>query len=166
MATPSDIKKIIKEIVGAYPNLPISGVVKSIQGDSCTVTLKAGFEVSDVKLKATIGNTDFILLTPKVGSTVMMLSHTGRTDNLTVIKVDQVAKMEYMQNGLNILADSEDGKVRIKNDQVSFIDIWRDLKSLIAGLKVSTPNGPSGVPLPNTQTALTSLETKFNKLLK
>lgn len=166
MATPSEIKKAIREIVAANANLPITGIVKSIEGHSCTVTLKGGLPVSDVKLKATIGNSDFILLTPKVGSTVVMLSVTGQVDNLTVIKVDEVETMEYQQNGLNILADSRDGKVRIKNNQVSFIDIWKDLKSLISQLKVSTPNGPSGIPLPDTQTALTALETKFNKLLK
>lgn len=165
-ATPSDIKAMLREVVGAVANLPITGVVKSVEGDSCTVVLKSGLEVSDVKLKATIGNDDFIILTPKKNSTVLMISHTGSVDNLTVIKVDQVEKMEYRQNGLNILVDSTDGKVQIKNDQVSFIDLLKDLKTLISQLTVSTPNGPSGLPLPPTQTALTQFESKFNQLLK
>lgn len=165
-ATPNDIKKTLREIVGANPNLPITAIVKSVEGDSCTVELKSGYVATDVKLKATIGNEDYVILTPKVGSTVLILSLSGTLDNLTVVKVDQLEKMEYSQGGLVILADSSDGKISIKNDQVSFIELLKDLKTLISQLTVSTPNGPSGTPLPPTQTALTQFETKFNRLLK
>lgn len=166
MATPSEIKAIIRELVDANPNLPITGIVQSVEGDSCTVKLKSGFVASDVKLKATIGNEDYVILTPKKGSTVVMISLSGSVDNLTVVKVDQLEKMEYSQGGLVILCDSTDGKVQIKNDQVSLLELLEDLKTLISKITVSTPNGPSGTPLPPTITALEQFETKFNKLLK
>ncbi|MBK5213641.1 MAG: hypothetical protein JJE55_08285 [Flavobacteriaceae bacterium] len=165
-ATPSDIKKALREIVGANPNLPITGIVKSVEGDSCTVELKSGYVATDVKLKATIGNNDYVILTPKVGSTVLILSLSGTLDNLTVVKIDQLEKMEYSQGGLVILADSVDGKIQIKNKQVSFIELFEALKKLTAELTVSTPMGPSGVPLPPTQLALQQFEIKFKQLLK
>src|SRR5690554_6826826 len=137
MATPSDIKKAFREIVGANPNLPITGIVKSVEGDSCTVTLPSGLVVSDVKLKATIGESDYIIQTPEIGSTVVMLSLSGSVDNLTVIKIDKLEKVEYSQGGLVILCDSTDGKVQIKNDQVSLLEIMKDLKTLISQITVS-----------------------------
>lgn len=166
MATPSEIKEVIRQVVGANPNLPITGVVKSVEGDSCSVELSGGFVVTDVKLKATIGNSDYIIQTPKIGSTVVMLSLSGTLENLTLIKIDQLKKVEYSQGGLVILCDSTDGKVQIKNDQVSLLEIMKDLKTLISQITVSTPNGPSGTPLPPTIAALTQFETKFNQLLK
>lgn len=165
-ATPSEIKAALREIVGANPNLPITGIVKSVEGDSCTVTIGGTFDATDVKLKATIGESDYVIQTPQKGSTVVMLSLSGSLENLTVIKIDKLEKVEYSQGGLVILCDSTDGKVQIKNDQVSLLEIMKDLKTLISQLTVSTPNGPSGTPLPPTIAALNQFETKFKQLLK
>lgn len=162
----SEIKKKLKEIVAANSNLPISGIVESVSGDSCSVKIKSGLVLTDVKLKATIGNEDYLILTPKVGSAVLLLSLSGDLDNLTVIKVDQLEKMEYSQGGLIVLADSTDGKVSIKNNQASLVDIMTDLATLIKQLKVSTAMGPSGTPLPDTILAIEQFEMKFNQLLK
>lgn len=166
MADLTLIKKLLKEIVGANSNLPINAIVKKVTGDTCEVELKGGLVLTDVKLKATIGESDYVILTPKVGSTVTVLSLSGSLDNLTVIKIDQLDKMEYKQAGLNVLVDSTDGKVSIKNNQVSFFDIMKDLGALLKQFKVFTPNGPSGTPLPPTITAITQFETKLNQLLK
>lgn len=185
MDKPSELKKRIREIVGANPNLPLTGVVEAVENDYCTVALKSGLPVSDVKLKATISNgNDYLKLIPKVGSTVVMISLTGDENNLTIIKIDEAEKIEYNQNGLEILIDSidskvsikknglevlidgSDSKVSIKNDQVSLIDVFSDLATLLKQLKVFTPAGPSGTPLPDTIAAIVQLELNFNQLLK
>lgn len=167
MDTPAQIKALIKQIVGANPNLPITGKVVSVEGESCTVEIISGLKVSDVKLKATIsGQDNFILVTPKIGSSVIMLSSTGDLNNLTVIKADQFEKMEISQGGLIILIDSADGKISIKNNSVTLKEILTDLATLLKGIKVYTGVGPSGTPLPDSIQAITSFESKINQLLK
>jgi len=166
MSKPSEIKKKIQEIVDVKPNLPIYGVVKSVTADYCSVKIKSGLVLTDVKLKATIGGDNFIKIIPKIGTTVLLLSQTGAVDNLTVIKVDEVEKVEYSQNGLEIIVDSTDGKVSIKNNSSSLVDVLSDLVTTIKGLKVFTPVGPSGTPLPTTIASLNAFEAKFKTLLK
>jgi hypothetical protein len=163
----SEVKRFMKQIVAANPNLPITAIVKSVEGDSCTVELISGLILSDVKLKATIGGpTNYLTPTPKVGSTVVLISLSGSLDNLTIIKFDEIEKLAYKQNGLEFIVDSTDGKVSIKNETVSLLEILSDLATTLKELKVFTPVGPSGTPLPPTILAIEDFETKFNQLLK
>lgn len=162
-----ELKKRLQEIVGANPNLPITGIVKAVENDYCTVELSGGFTVSDVKLKATISDGDnYIKVIPKVDSTVIMISLTGDKNNLAVIKVDEIEQVDYKQDGLEVLIGSTDGKVSVKNNSVSLVDVFADLAALLKQFKVHTPVGPSGTPLPDTIAAITQLEGKFNQLLK
>lgn len=143
-----------------------NAVVKSIEGESCTIELD-GLDIDEVRLKATINEEDdYILLSPKVGSMVLVGSLTGDLSDLAVLKVDQVEKLEYKQNGLEILVDSTDGKLQVKNEDISFVDVFQALTNLLKQFKVFTPTGPSGTPLPDTITALTQFETTFKKILK
>lgn len=163
----SQIKEKLIEVVGVKPNLPITAKVVAIDGDHCTVRLTSGLELSDIKLKATINEeTDFMLLTPAIGSSVIVMSFTGDLDNLFVVKVDQVESIEMKRNGLAILLDGQDQKVSIKNESVSLKELFSDLSSLLKALKVFTPTGPSGTPLPESITAITNFELKFKQLLK
>ena len=166
MADYSEIKKLIKKIVGNQQNLPITGIVKSIQGDTCTVEIAGEFSVSDVKIKATSGKTDFFMLVPVIGSTVSMLSLSGGLENLIIIKTDNVARLEFLQNGLHIIADAADQKVQVKNEHCGLLDIMQDITDLLKELKVYTISGASGVPITTSQNAITAFETKFKKLLK
>ena len=160
------IKKRLREIVEVTPNLPITATVVAVENDYCTVELKSGLHISDVKLKATIGNDDYLKVIPKVGSTVVVISLTGDKNNLVLLKIDEAEKIEYKQSGLEVLIDSTDGKVSIKNSELSLIDVFSDLAALLKELKVYTPAGPSGTPLPDTIAAITELEAEFNQLLK
>ena len=162
----SEIRKYIQEIVGDMRNLPIPATVKEVQEDTCTVELHDGFELTDVKIRATIGEEQYLKLIPKVGSKVLLLSLSGDLDNLTVIKIDQVAKIEYSQDGLQIIADSEDQKVKVENETCGLLEIMEDFTSILKGLKVYTIGGASGVPIQTTQVAIGELETKFKSLLK
>ena len=162
-----ELKRRLRDIVGAKPNLPITGIVQSVEQDHCTVELKGGFVVSDVKLKATISEGDnYIKLIPKVGSAVVMISFTEDKNNLAIVKIDEIEQVDYKQDGLEVFIDSTDGKVSVKNNQVSLIDVFSDLATLLKQFKVKTPAGPSEGLLPDTLAAIIQLETTFNKLLK
>ncbi|MCC4211347.1 hypothetical protein [Leeuwenhoekiella parthenopeia] len=162
-----ELKRLMREVVGAVTNLPITGKVISIEGDTCTVEILSGLRLSDVKLQATSnGAANHTTLIPIVGSTVLMLSLSGDVDNLTVIKVDEVEQMKYSQQGLEVLIDSKDKKVSIRNEEVSLVEILGDLSDLLKEFKVYTPVGPSGVPLPDVITKIEGFETKFKTLLK
>lgn len=167
MAELSEIKKKLREIVGANPNLPITAIVKAVDNDHCTVELKSGLILSDVKLKATITEgADYFILVPKVDSTVLMMSLTGQLDNLTIIKVDEVEQIIYKQNGLEFTIDSTDKKILIKNENTSLYELFDLLTTLLSEFKVFTPVGPSGTALPPTVLKITELTTKFKQLLK
>jgi hypothetical protein len=161
------IKHYIKEIVKANSNLPIPATVLSVQDDHITVKLSSGLKLSDVKLKATINNNaNYILITPKVNSQVLLLSLSGGMDNLTVIKIDEIEKVRFIQGDLEVLIDGSDKKVSIKNSDCSLVDALTDLVTALKALKVFTPVGPSGIPLPNSILAFEAFETKFKTLLK
>ncbi|NRR90663.1 hypothetical protein HSX10_03695 [Winogradskyella undariae] len=163
----TDIKKYLKEIVGANPNLPIKATVTAVQAEQCDVELEGGLKLTNVKLKATVTDgDDFMIAYPKVGSKVLLISLSGELDNLTVIKVDDVEKVHYKQNGLEVFIDSTDGKVAIQNNDVSFHEFFTDLYDLLKTFKVFTPAGPSGTPLPPTVLKIEGFKTKFNKILK
>lgn len=163
----SEIKELIKSIVGDMSNLPVFGTVKSVDDETCAVELASGLEIPDVRLRATVdGSSDFLKLIPKRGSKVIMLSMTGQLDDLTLLKADEVEQLSYTQNGLEILIDSTDKKISIKNDTTSLHDLFDDLTSLITNLKVNTPAGPSTGLLPDTMTELQVFETNFKALIK
>lgn len=160
------LKKNIREIVGAAPNLPLDGVVTSVENDTCSVKLSDGFEISDIRLKATADGKDNLLIIPKIGSHVLMIATDGTIGNLTIIKCDVAEKIIFNENGLQVEIDSTDGKVKVKNDDTSLKDLFQQLTDLLKTLKVYTPVGPSGVPLPETITKISQFESDFKKILK
>ncbi|WP_312078352.1 hypothetical protein [Chryseobacterium sp.] len=160
------LKQQLIDLIGANPNLPITGVVKSIENDTCTVEVLNGLELSDVRLKATTNGSDHLLVVPKIGSTILMLSSDGTVDNMTVIKCDQASKIVFKENGLVIEIDSTDGKIQIKNNETSLKDLFEKSANIKKSMKVSTPMGPSGTPLPDVLQMITNFETEFKKLLK
>ena len=163
----SELKKRLREVVGLDLILPITGTVVSVDTDHCRVKLKSGLIVSDVKLQATISRgSNFLRLIPKVDSTVVMISLTADLNNLTVVKFDEVEKVEYSQNGLEVLIDSTDRKVSIKNSEASLVEVLEDLTTLLKSFKVYTPAGPSGTALPDSVVLINQLEVKYKKLLK
>lgn len=161
----SQLKTNFQKMVGANPNYPVDAIVRSIQDDTCTVEID-GLELSDVRLKATADGSDTLLVIPAINSNVLLLSSDGSIDNLTVIKADKAQKIIFKQNGLHVEIDSTDGKVSIKNSSISLFDIFQALATLLKQLKVYTPAGPSGTPLPDSILAINQFETNFKKILK
>ena len=160
------LKKNLKKLIDADPNYPLTGKIKSIESDTCTVEIEVGFDIPDVRLKSTANGKDNLLIIPKVGSNVTLLSGDGTVDNLTVIKVDQASKIIFNENGLQIEIDSTDGKVSIKNNEASLFDLFTDLANILKQFKVYTNTGPSGTALPDSIVSITKLETDFKQLLK
>ncbi len=166
MSKESEIKRLLKEIVGTQ-NYLVRGTVTKITGQTCSVELPSGLEVSDVKLKAQITESDdHYILSPVIGSGVLMLMENGELRNLTVVKMDRVGKFELLQGGLKVVFDGSDNKIRIANENTGLLALFKDLTALLKELKVFTPVGPSGTPLPDTINRIVQLEQRVEQLLK
>jgi hypothetical protein len=183
-----DKLKKLRTVMGAYggtTNLDVvAAQVKSVDGESCTVTI-GDLELTDVRLKATInGQANKILQFPKIGSTVLLGSLTGDLRDLVILKIDELEKVEYTQGSVKIMIDSSgklisiepgqlsikfdgnDNKVSVSNSGVSLKTLFDDLKEILEQFKVLTANGPSSGLLPDTITRITTWGTKYGQLLK
>lgn len=161
----AELKKRLRALMPASPIITIDGKVTEVENDTCTVMV-GDLELIDIRLKATSNGKDSILTIPKVGSHVLMISTDGSIDNLTVVKCDEVSKFIYNENGLYIEIDSDTGKVEIKNKNVSLKDLFEKSADIKKNMKVSTPMGPSGTPLPDVLLMIQDFEMKFKSLLK
>lgn len=161
------LNETMKQAFGGKPAQPLLvGVVKAISGDTCTVQFGT-ITITGVRLKVEIGGeTDRLLVEPVVGKKVLCGTLTGDLKDMVVLKSERVGKISYEENGLSIEIDPVAKKVKVANGTVSLKDLFEDIKSIISQLKVFTPSGPSGLPLPGTITDLGSLQTKINGLLK
>ncbi len=161
------LKNKLKDVAGVGSNIPIPAKVVSIEGESCTIELHSGLHISDVKLKASINEaSDYILIEPVVNSEVVVISLSEGIENLTIIKVDKIQKLKYKQGELQIETDADSQKILVKNAQTSLHDLMDKLAKIIKELKVHTPAGPSGTPLPPTILKIEEFEQLFNQLLK
>lgn len=143
-----------------------NAVVKSIQEDSCTVDFD-GLEIDEVRLKAAINdNENKLIIEPAIDSIVLIGSLTNDLKDLAVLRVDEVSRVIYKQDGLDILIDSTDKKISVANETVSVYGLFQSLVDLLKQFKVYTPAGPSGTPLPDTIAAITAFENAFKTILK
>lgn len=166
MADYADIKRKLQEMMGGAINQPIQCEVKSVGGLACTVVLDDGMELSDVRLRATLKEDDNqLLITPKKGSKALVWSVDGTLNDLVLIKCDEIEKIEYKQEDLEVVIDSTDKKVTIKNNQASLKSLMQEIHDLITNLKVTTPAGPSTGVLPDTTASLVQFKTHFEGLL-
>lgn len=145
--------------------LPIlAAEVTNVNADTCDVKIGA-LAITDVRLKSTIGGSDKLLILPKKGSKVLVGSLTGDFKDLVVLKVDEMEKLKYEQDGLMIEVDATTGKLMIKNNNISFVDLWQQLVDLLKQFGVTTPSGPSTAVLPPTMQSIVQLENDFKQIL-
>lgn len=161
----AELKKRLRAIMPPSPVITLDGEVTEVENDTCSVMV-GDMELVDIRLKATSNGKNSILTIPKVGSHVLMISTDGSIDNLTIVKCDEVSKFIYNENGLFIEIDSETGKIEIKNKAVSLKDLFQKSADIKKNIKVSTPMGPSGTPLPDVLLMIQDFETSFKSLLK
>lgn len=162
----TELKRRMKEVIDAKPNTPIHGVVTAVNGDVCNVMIE-GLELTDVRLKPIVGGDERLLLTPAIGSDVMMLSaNDGGLENLEVIKIDRIEKVEIIENGFEFHIDCKNKKVGFGTKETDIYGVFNQLSTLLRQLKVYTPSGPSGMPLPDSIARIEKFETDFKKILK
>lgn len=165
MDVAAEIKKALIELIGSNPNLPIMATIVSVENDTCTIKLLSNLILSDVRLKATISDdTDTLLITPKIGSEVMVISQTGKLSGLAVIKIDSVEKINYKKGDFEFELDGSTGKLKLKNSGANFGSLINSLIDTISAAQIITPNGP-GTINPTTQAQLLQIKTKFNLIL-
>ncbi len=160
----AELKRRFREMVGVRPNYPIHGTVTAVDNDVCSVEV-GGLELSDIRLKSTVGEDNRLLMTPVIGSDVTMLSSDGTIDNMTVIKVDRIQKIELKENDWIVKIDCEKKKLGFGNEETNIYQLFDDLQSLLKQLKVYTPSGPSGTPLPDSIVRIEKFENDFKKIL-
>jgi hypothetical protein len=161
------LAELLKAVTGSKSGSPLFyAEVKSIQGDSCTITF-AELDIDEVKLNATGGDvSDKLIITPKVGTMALIGSLSGDLRDLVMLKCDEPELISYIYGGLEVIIDSTDSKVSIKNSDISLVDLFTSIMDIFTNLTVSTPNGPSGTPLPPTIQAIQQFNQDMPKLLK
>jgi hypothetical protein len=165
MGKASEIKKALMEALGNNPNLPITAEVVSVQDRTCTVKLVSSLVLSDVRLCATINEaSDSLLITPKIGSEVIIMSQTGALSGLMVIKVDAVENIKYKKNDFEFIIDGTTGKVTLKKSGANFGGLVNELIDTIGAAQIITPVGPGSIN-PATVAQLNIIKTKFNLIL-
>ena len=81
----------MREALGINPNLAITATVVSVSENTCSIKLASELVLTDVRLCATISDEpDMMVIKPKVGSEVIVMSQTGKLDGLFIVKVDAV----------------------------------------------------------------------------
>lgn len=86
--------------------------VVSIQGDTCTVRVSDTLEVDGVRLRASrkaLG--ERLLITPAVGSDVLVGSLSGDWKEIAVLSVDSADKIEYSKGSLSMVLDARTGEM-------------------------------------------------------
>lgn len=166
MSVYSEIRKKLQEITGVDLTTPIQCEVVSVEGISCTVKIAGGLELSDVRLRATLATGDNqLLIIPKKGTKALILSVDGTLNDLTLIKCDEVEKIEYKQEDLEVVIDSVSKKVMIKNNQASLKGLFSTVHDFITNIKLSTPSGPTASVIYPDPVQLNDFQTAFNNLL-
>jgi hypothetical protein len=139
--------------------------VTKVSDKDCSV-MYGTLELSEVKLFSII-DPGKLLIKPKVGSMVIVADLSqGKLRDLAIIKADEVELIKYDQDGLVVEIDSVAKKVNIKNNTTSLTKLFASVSDIISKLTVSTPNGPSGTPLPPTIAAIEKFKMDYQSLLK
>lgn len=159
-----ELKRRLRDLVNAQRNHPLHGRVTAVNGDTCSVLI-GGLELSNIRLKSTTGGDNRLLITPKIGTDVTLLSSDGTIDNLSVIIVDRIAKLELKEADFRLEIDCEAKKLGFGNSETNIYQLMDDLQQLLKQLKVHTPSGPSGTPLPDSIARIEQFESDFKKIL-
>lgn len=165
MASSTEIKRALQEALGVNPNLPITAEVVSIQNRTCTVKLLSELVLTDIRLCATISDeADGLVIVPKIGSEVVLISQTGQLSGLMVIKVDAVERIEYKKGDFEFIINGTDGKVTIKNQNANVGKLIGNLINTISNAIIQTPAGVGNFG-PTTKQQLTALKNQFKSIL-
>ena len=140
--------------------------------DYCDVTDLNGTLFPEVRKRAAVDSGKGMVVTPVNNSTVIV-SRIQESDSLFINMVSEIESIKWTLNNHVLLFDKDgwssdmsSGKFDLKNNTTSLNKLFASVYDIISKLTVSTPNGPSGTPLPPTITALEKFKTEFQNLLK
>lgn len=166
MSEARKIREHIRQISEAGKHVAhFTGEVTQVSDTDCTVQL-GEMELEGVRLFS-VDDAGTLLVKPKVGTKVTVADLSGgQLRDMELVKVDSPELIKYDMNGLVVAIDSTIKKIDIHNNSVSLKGLMSSMYDIISKLTVSTPNGPSGTPLPPTIQALEKFKEDFGKLLK
>lgn len=101
------------------PIIPcIVGTVVKVEGTVCVVELPDGFQVSDVRLKAAIDTLkDYVILFPKIGSTVLLSAMGVEADSgYYIVAVNEIERIEGLIENSKYVIDKLGVDVKIRDD--------------------------------------------------
>ena len=114
--------------VGSPARLSIyQGIVKAVDGDTCSVEF-GKITVSGVKLRASVADVQSkMLVTPAVGSAVIVGSLSGDLNNLVVLVIDKIDTIVMGRRGMSNLKRMLNGSVSeyvIANAPCAYEVLW------------------------------------------
>lgn len=134
MAGESRLARNIRDLVGGKVLTIYQGEVVKVDGNMCTMRF-ANQEISDIRLRASSIDVDKqILITPKVGSAVIVGSLSGDLSELVVLQVDEVESIEINGGKLG-------GLIKIKNLTDKLNKLVREVNALKNTFNSHTHNG-------------------------
>ena len=149
----TEIKNKIRAMVGKNTPLLLTGKVKSVDGETCTVSI-GDLTLTDVRLRSVINGEDSkLLITPADNSYVTIIDLSGDLRETEVIGYSQIKAIDIDTSGditvncrgnIVINGGSNDGLVKIN-------ELTQKLNQLVQQFNAHThtvPNGSSSAPTP------------------
>ncbi len=153
MSNERKCRKMLREIVGQPGFDTYACKVTAVNGATCDVLrILDDKEIKEVRLNATIRESDGLVIAPKTDSVVLVTNIDG--DKYFVSQFSEIEKIT-----LNV-AD----KVSIKNSSYNLADAFKELITAISKITVTTGVGPSGTPINVTE--FTEIQNKLNQFLE
>lgn len=113
--------------------------VVSVNGDTCSVDVD-GLVLTDVRLRAVVnGENSKLLITPKVGSHVLLADQSGNMSQLAVIGYSEIEKIEVDTESITINGGENDGIVKVIELTEKLNNLEKDINALKDVLKNWTP---------------------------
>lgn len=133
MSKASDIMGAIRAIAygGSGKQVHLVGKVKSVEGESCTVDI-AGLEIDEVRLTAVNdGGEGKLVVTPKVGSYVLMVDLSGgELRDVAVLVFTEVEKIEAACEEIVLNGGENGGLVNIEQLKQWMQNVEADMQTL------------------------------------
>lgn len=140
----SEIREKIKRIANGNGSFTcFTAKVTSVDGETCDVELE-GMKLTDVRLRAVMNGEDSkILVTPKIGSHVLVVDLSGNLSQLAVVGYSEVEKIEIDAND-KIIFNGGNNNGLIQIDKLT--QKLNELVNTFNGHTHPVPNGASSTP--------------------
>lgn len=139
------------------------GIVTAIEGTVCTVEREGRAKLEDVRMHALEGGCEhYILITPKIGSSVLVLEVENQPAETAIVKYTEIDKVEIKIK--EAVFSIENGKIGIKNKEADLLQIITGLLDQLSLAVIQTPSGP-GMFSASDKKAFKEYNNQINQLL-